>query len=532
MYDSSVLFEFEVRIDGDIQISRTSNSAHWRDDRQEIFAVTQSQITFNPPRRSVGLKLLLVFALAFLMTIPALLFWAIVIDRANRADRVVAEISDLVGGPQQFAGPILAIPYTVGAAANAEGQPTGPALSGTYIVFPKRGDANAQVTTGVRERGMYSAPVWTANLSLRSEFDLSDVGGQLPSGAQLDWSRAEILVGASDARGAQAPITLAMGGRTVSMTPALSLPQTTLYEYQRENPPPVGSEQMRFFGVAAGESAQPGATFTASANLRFAGAQRLSVLAWAEDTTFHATGDWPDPSYDGGYPPIYHNDMAGPPAEGYSGEEDDETGPKGAFRADWSVPFVARNVGGEGTSDVLERLGATSMGVTFVEVANPYQAVSRSFKYAPLFIGLVFLTYFIFETLQKRRVHPAQYVLIGMAQVIFYLLLLSIAERAGFDLGFGIAAVATVALISAYAGWVFKSRRQGFVALAAFSVLYALIYVLMRLEDWALMVGSVISFIAIAAAMYFTRNVDWYGEGAAPENAAVREPNSSPTPGL
>ena len=146
------------------------------------------------------------------------------------------------------------------------------------------------------------------------------------------------------------------------------------------------------------------------------------------------------------------------------------------------------------------------------ESTNPHsQSVSRSLKYAPMFIGLVFLAYFLFETTTGRRVHPAQYVLVGMAQVIFYMLLLSIAEHTGFDIAFAIAAAATVGLISAYAGWTFDSRAQGVRALVAFTFLYGLIYVLMRLEDYALLVGALSSFAAIAAVMYFTRKVDWYG---------------------
>ena len=128
-----------------------------------------------------------------------------------------------------------------------------------------------------------------------------------------------------------------------------------------------------------------------------------------------------------------------------------------------------------------------------------------------MFIGLVFLAYFLFETTTGKRVHPAQYILVGLAQVIFYMLLLSIAEHTGFDIAFGIAATATVALISAYAGWTFKSRGQGIRALVAFTFLYGLIYVLMRLEDYALLVGALASFAAIAAVMWFTRNIDWYG---------------------
>jgi inner membrane protein len=143
-------------------------------------------------------------------------------------------------------------------------------------------------------------------------------------------------------------------------------------------------------------------------------------------------------------------------------------------------------------------------------VADPYQSVTRSLKYVLLFLGLLFLSYFVFEVTTGKRVHPAQYVLVGIAQIIFYLLLLSLAERTGFDLSFMLAGAATVGLLSANAGWVFSSRLQGIRAAAIFTLLYALIYLLLRLEDNALLVGAIASFLAVAAAMYFTRRIDWY----------------------
>ena len=121
-----------------------------------------------------------------------------------------------------------------------------------------------------------------------------------------------------------------------------------------------------------------------------------------------------------------------------------------------------------------------------------------------------FLSYFIFEATAGKRVHPAQYVLVGIAQMIFYLLLLSFAERIGFGWGFLVAGGATVLLLSANAEWIFASRVQGLRALFVFSLLYFLIYLLLRLEDNALLVGAVASFLAVAAVMYFTRNIDWY----------------------
>jgi inner membrane protein len=197
------------------------------------------------------------------------------------------------------------------------------------------------------------------------------------------------------------------------------------------------------------------------------------------------------------------------------------------FSAEWSVPFIARGVRAEGTADAITGLDGTSLGVSFVEVADPYQSVNRSLKYVPLFLGLVFLSYFIFEITAGKRIHPAQYVLVGIAQIIFYLLLLSLAERIGFDFGFLLAGSATVLLLSANAGWIFSSRAQALRALAVFTLLYGFIYMLLRLEDNALLVGALASFAAVAAAMYFTRWVDWYsslpvtGDGGDHNQAAM-----------
>ncbi|SNT06804.1 inner membrane protein [Granulicella rosea] len=149
-----------------------------------------------------------------------------------------------------------------------------------------------------------------------------------------------------------------------------------------------------------------------------------------------------------------------------------------------------------------------------VELADSYRAIHRSLHYITLFLGLVFLTYFLFEVMTGRSVHPAQYALVGVAQTIFYLLLLSFAEHLGFDLSFLIAGGCTVGLFAINTHWLFHSRKLGMRALGVFTLLYAFIYVLLRVEAYALLVGAVASFFAVAAAMYVTRNVDWYGEGA------------------
>jgi len=163
-----------------------------------------------------------------------------------------------------------------------------------------------------------------------------------------------------------------------------------------------------------------------------------------------------------------------------------------------------------------------------VRLADSFRSIHRSLHYITLFLGLVFLTYFLFEVLTGKRVHPAQYVLVGIAQTIFYLLLLSLAEHLGFDASYLIAGGFTVALFAVNTEWVFGSRKLALRSLAVFTSLYVFIYVLLRVEAYALLVGAVASFAAVAAAMYITRNVDWYGNGSPIANftAASSAPGS------
>ena len=442
----------------------------------------QTPFQFKLGPRSMGIKLLLVCGLALIMIIPAVFVESIVEDRQNRENGVVNEISDSVGGPQTFLGPVLAIPYTVPPQSKQD-----TVSHGMYIVSPAEASAFVKTTTEERHRSLFKVPVYQANLKLDSHFNLNNTPSDAPEGAQLDWGRAEIFVGASGARGALSDATLQVNGQTLTLTPAGDAQSIVLDQNQKT---PL---RLTLFGAQIPGLAAPNAQFSVASSMHFSGAQRLAILAYGKTTHLTEQSDWPNPSFDGGFLPAKRT-----------------LTPQG-FTAEWSVPFIARGVRAEGPSGLISGLTHTALGVTFVEVADPYQSVTRAMKYVPLFLGLVFLTYFIFEVTTGKRVHPAQYVLVGIAQLIFYLLLLSFAERIGFDFGFLIAGAASVALLATNAGWIFASRLQGFRALAVFGLLYTLIYLLLRLEDNALMVGAIASFAAVAAAMYFTRSIDWYG---------------------
>jgi inner membrane protein len=445
--------------------------------------------------RSMGLKLIVVCALALLMIIPALFVWVLVEDRTRRAADVVSEISSHVGGAQTFLGPTLAIPYVIAPQSPAES-----ARHGMYLVFPARASGVVKIATEERHRSLFKVPVFQADAKLDASFDLTGVPAAAPPGAELDWSQAEMVVGVSDARGALADATVTAGGKTATLFPAAVAQSMSL-----------GGEQgpalrLTLLGAKLEGLAQPNAKFDVTSALRFSGAQRIAVLAYGKTTHLTVEGDWPSPGFDGGFLPVNRNVS------------------KSGFDAEWSVPFIARGVRAEGQADSITGLDATALGVSFIEVADPYQSVNRSLKYVPLFLGLIFLSYFIFEVTTGKRVHPAQYVLVGIAQIIFYLLLLSLAERIGFDFGFLLAGAATVILLATNARWIFASRRHEMRALATFSLLYTLIYLLLRLEDNALLVGAIASFLAVAAAMYFTREIDWYS------SMAPGEPSTPVTP--
>jgi inner membrane protein len=421
------------------------------------------------------------------MTIPAFFVGGLVDDRTNRAAAVLKDVSGHVGGPQTFLGPTLAIPYNM-----PPPSPANFAQRGIYLVFPAQAAALVKTATEERHRSLFRVPVFQADLRLDATFDLTGVPASVPQASEFDWDHAEIVVGVSDPRGALADATLTTDAKTLTLIPAEITENISLSGDENQH------SKLVLFGAKAGDIAKPNGSFHVTSRLRFSGAERIAVLAYGKTTRLTVQGDWPNPGFDGGILPVSRNISSR------------------GFTAEWSVPFIARGVRAEGPRDSIIGLNATALGVSFIEVADPYQSVNRSLKYALLLFGLLFLSYFGFEVMTGKRVHPAQYILVGMAQIIFYLLLLSLAERIGFDSGFLLAGVATVGLLSTNAGWIFSSRLHGMRAFAILALLYVLIYLLLRLEDNALLVGAISSFLTVATIMYLTRGIDWYSSSALP----------------
>lgn len=460
--------------------------------------------------RSLGRKLLLICVLAALMSLPAFAVFGLILERTYRAQEVVREVGATFGGEQAFSGPMLAAPYKASRTISGpDGKPATEFDSGWYVVFPAAGTGDGLVDVDVRQRGsLFKVRTYRAGVKFEGEFDLTREPSAAPEGAIVDWGRAVLLIGVSDPRGAQKAEVRIDGGAVQQLQPG------TAYGTISASLALNGAGELKWLKLDMGEIVRPQARFKIAADLAFTGVESVTLSAFAKDTKLSLMGNWPHVSYSGAFPSSI------------------EAVPAGGFSRRWSIPYVARGLDGAGVANATAISPNLAVSARLLDPANPYKAVERSLKYALMFIGLIFLAFFVLETVSGKRVHPAQYVLIGLAQVVFYLLLLSIAERVGFDIAFLIATGATVALISSYAGTVFDSRARGLAALFVFSALYGLIYLLMRLEDFALLAGALAAFAAIAAVMFFTRRVTWYDVGAAGQgpSAPVDRPFMGPPP--
>ena len=452
-----------------------------------------SALTGLLPQRSAGLKLILVCGLALLMAIPALFVYGVVHERSVGQIEATNAVSEGVGGAQSVLGPVLAVPYE--RIANPL-RPTQKSY-GIAVAYAETGEAVASASVEERRRGLYLVPVFDTAISFTARFNPADLRSAVPRDATPLWNEARLFTGISDTRGIRDAVNVTFNGRDLTMEP-VDANRSEPGAYATAPRASVALAGARVEGLETLE-----APINVTANLRLSGAERLAIGPFAKDTRVRLESNWTDPSFTGGVLPVSHT----------SGQT--ETG----FEADWRVAYLARGIPGAGADlDLGEvtRHGHRDMAVRFMREANPYQSVERALKYCALFVGLVFLAHFLLEVMSGARAHPAQYILVGLAQAVFYLLLLAFAERFGFDPAFAIAATMTVLLTSAYAMSVFRSVRYGLKALVILSGIYALLFSLMRAEGYALLAGAVASFLAIGLTMFVTRNIDWYGTAGRP----------------
>ena len=239
-------------------------------------------------------------------------------------------------------------------------------------------------------------------------------------------------------------------------------------------------------------------TFEFSFPLSLNGSDILLFTPYGNDTRVSLKSDWIDPSFQGNWLPTNH------------------TVDNSGFDASWSIPYLGRNYpqSWKDSSNFKSSIKSSQFGVKFLVPVDNYRMGFRSVKYAPLFLMLTFITLWLFEILSNYRIHPLQYLLLGAGMCVFYLLELSLAEHIGFEISYTIASTLVVGLIGSYSFVFLKSIvRALFVGVIA-ALLYGYLYILLRSQDYALLIGSFGLFLTIAAIMYLTRNINWYRSGS------------------
>jgi inner membrane protein len=428
---------------------------------------------FEATKRAVFLGIL-----TLILLIPLGMIEDLLRERAARKAEVDSEITGQWGGAQIVTGPVLAIPYRY---VSESGDGANPRMATSFLYFlPKQLDIAADAKTERRAKSIYQVLVYGGSVHLTGTF--ADLLSALPAVApeDVDWSGARLIVGIAQ--------TDAIRDLRIAVNGQPPIPEDRL----RPDPWLSGGLAAKI-PLAAADVAKPVA-FSIDLDLHGSGALRFVPLG---DTTHLAlAADWPHPDFSG---------RALPDDREISGQ---------GFQARWSLNVLSRGLPGAWRDGELNSamLWNGPVGVEFVEPGDVHQQTDRILKYGVLVISLTFATIFLNGLMSRRPVHPMQYLMVGAALCLFYLLLLSLSEQISFGRAYLVASFADIAIIGWYA-WRTMSRRLGYLTAALLAALQSYMYVLLQMEDYALLSGTVALFLALLAAMVATRNIDWYRIG-------------------
>ena len=416
--------------------------------------------------RTIAIKTLLIAALALALLVPVNMIRDLIAERQARRNQAVDAIALGWGKRQVLAGPYLLIPYerswtettreTIdGALRERRSERT----ESMRLRLPvERVSWSIAAATHVKSRGIYTARLYTASVQAQGSITLP--AHLHDASYRYLWGTPQLVLGISDPRGIRKVSPLSLDGETFAFAPGAG-------------DPALAAGIHADLGLAPATEAR---TLAFAFSLELAGSESLSVVPLGRDTGVALRADWPHPSFQGLFLPV-------------KSERQDN-----GFSAEWQV----------------SRYAAQELGVSFIEPVGLYQQLERASKYGFLFVGLMFAAFFLFELLRRLMIHPIQYVLIGLALAIFFLLLTALSEHLRFGLAYALATLGCVGIVTAYVVRVLQSAAAGFAFGGALAALYAVLYTLLQAEDHALLGGSVLLFLLLGGTMLATRNVDWY----------------------
>ena len=428
----------------------------------------------NEKKARPGLKLLLIAGMCVAFLIPQALIRNLVSERQSTESNAESEVFENWAGPQTVAGPVIKIDYMW-----VEGK-DGKKERRTKVILPEQLDVKGHVKTKTLKRGIYDFSVYETALDLTGQFKLPKDFEKMQERHEWCFEKAKIIVGLPNLRGLSDNVALNLNGTTYDMV----------------------AETGNLKGLSCEvdlSRLQEGETFAFSLVLPFKGSGDLMFAPVGQTTTVNLTSDCTTPSFTGYYLP------------------DERQVTDTGFQAEWKVLAINRDypqvldasfIGSYqyGTSD----FNNSTFGVQLKVPVEQYQQTERAVKYAFLIILLTFAAVFFVEMQKATPIHPVQYLLIGIALIVFYTLLLSFSEHINFGLSYLIASVMTIGMIVLFMASVTKDKKTALGIGALLAVLYVFVYVLLQLESYALLVGSVGLFIILGIAMFATQKIDWY----------------------
>jgi len=451
----------------------------------------------------LGLKILMVLALSLAILVPLTMIRGVIEERQAYRMQAVQGIARSYAGEQSFAGPVLVVPYTRtveveekddrGVARRVKRE-----VSGQWTFFPATLDIAGQLRPGVRRLGLHEVRVYEWQAHAQARFDVripqdgspqdgspQDGAGQAPRRIGKPWLSYSV----ADVRGLIGSPRLRVNGADMALEEG------------------VGSQQGAGVHVRLPEPVA-GQVLALDTRLDFVlgGTESLALVPLGKNNRFAVESTWRHPRFGGSFLPRVR-----------------EVGPKG-FNAQWEVSSLATNAqaqylagkhlpvldGDAGTDEAMQVAGIDAVGLSLVDPVNVYSQADRASKYGMLFVLLTFVGFFMFELIKQLRIHPIQYVLVGLALAIFFLLLVSLSEHFAFGWAYLAASVACIGLLGFYLSAVLRSAGRGLGFAAMLATLYGALYGLLVSEDNALVLGSALLFVILAAIMLVTRKVDWY----------------------
>ena len=421
--------------------------------------------------QGINAKLMIIGVLILLILIPMGMIESLIVERQDRKAEAVLDVTSKWGTEQVITGPIITVPYKT-FSQNAAKEVV-ESINFKHFL-PESLSINGTMNSEIRERGIYEVVLYNSEVSLEGSFP-SDLKSQFDVPAQdVFLDHAVISLGISDMGGIQKRIEATFADQKIDIEPGLTTKDVISVGVHSKN-------------ISLSENSQNSFTFKLDIN----GSESLSFIPVAKENIISLKSDWKFPSFSGAFLPRDFNiDSDG-------------------FRSDWVVLNLNRNYP-QSWNGSQHQISDSAFGVNLYIASDLYKKSTRAIKYALLFVVFTFAAFFCAEILNGNQIHPFQYLLVGLAVSVFYILLVSISEHTSFDISYFISSFATVLLIGLYAKSIFNQNRLPLIIMGMLVVLYGYLYALMQLEDLALLIGSIGLFIGLSIIMFVTRKIDWY----------------------